>query len=202
MMLSQESGPLLNRPIKRRKLGVVAKKQPKRYPITRDFKTIWTDAKQNEAHKKSLLAAYRRTPVPNMRCSKGHTSLPIEQCDRTRCPWHITAPFLHNCMHMAAFNSDGMTLEQIGAILHLTRERVRQIELKAAMAMAKESDQKGIARGYINGLSKTAIKAFLEEYEREAKLAYNLIDVVCAYCQAPGGVDCSHRTEPDPVFPE
>lgn len=66
--------------------------------------------------------------VTNMRCDAGRQAMPVGSCAETACWAWIDAPFARNCMYMAAEITDGFTLDQIGAMINLTRERVRQIE--------------------------------------------------------------------------
>ncbi len=66
-----------------------------------------------------------------MRCDENRVSLPVWSCGSMGCWAWIDAPFARNCTYMVAEVSDGLTLEQIGATISLTRERVRQIEVVA-----------------------------------------------------------------------
>ena len=172
-----ESRQLLNQPCKQR-IKLVAKRQPKRYPITREYAVIYPPERTDLIWKRTQMNT--RTPVKDMKCPKGLDYLPGFICNNEKCPWHITAPFYNNCMHHSTYNSDGMTLEEIGQSNHLTRERVRQIELDALEKVKKAM-----------GLDK------VEDIKAAWKKLYHAryLDEVCDICKAPAHVPCGHKSK-------
>lgn len=61
-------------------------------------------------------------------------------CLFERCRYHLKSP-THSCTLDAA-DEGGMTLEDVGNILGLTRERIRQIEVLALRKLNKRIDRR------------------------------------------------------------
>jgi DNA-directed RNA polymerase sigma subunit (sigma70/sigma32) len=71
-----------------------------------------------------------------------------ETCEEEECKWWINSCLHCNCTEVAAAEG-GLTLEQVGTILGITRERVRQIE-KAAMEKLRRSIKAEMLRTLID----------------------------------------------------
>jgi hypothetical protein len=60
------------------------------------------------------------------------------------------------CWYVTAVHPDGLTLEQVGALQDVTRERIRQIEAKAVRAFKRNARAMGLDPGELlrrNGIS-------------------------------------------------
>jgi len=67
--------------------------------------------------------------APYYHCKKNGVSF-AEICRDTECPWFLNRETFLNCTWVAC-NFGPFTLEEIGSMMGITRERVRQIQVKA-----------------------------------------------------------------------
>lgn len=69
------------------------------------------------------------------RCLDQRTTFPTKPCTNWLCPWWLDrGPAYLNCSFVAseAARGVGLSLEEIGEMLDITREGIRQIEIKAS----------------------------------------------------------------------
>ena len=75
------------------------------------------------------LPSQRLNSLDSILCKK--TRCPIKEvCSDNKCDWYIKNEKHYNCTWVAC-NFGPFTLEKIGEMMNITRERVRQIEAKA-----------------------------------------------------------------------
>ena len=75
------------------------------------------------------------------KCKK--TGYPIKEvCPDTTCVWYLKSEKYYNCTWVAC-NFGPFTLEKIGEMMNITRERVRQIEAKALKKLEKRVEKRG-----------------------------------------------------------
>jgi hypothetical protein len=72
------------------------------------------------------------------KCKKKGASI-IDICEDTLCEWRLKSEKYLNCTWVAC-NFGPFTLEEVGAMLGVTRERIRQIEAAAIIRLQKRSD--------------------------------------------------------------
>lgn len=95
----------------------------------------------------ALLAGTPHTELAT-RCPDQRTHLPIAPCSDKECPWSLDSPAYMNCSFMAfeavAETGHGLTLEEIGQMIGLTREGVRQIEGRALDRLRRRMKSRGM----------------------------------------------------------
>ena len=81
------------------------------------------------------LPSQRLNSLDSILCKK--TRCPIKEvCSDNKCDWYIKNEKHYNCTWVAC-NFGPFTLEKIGEMMNITRERVRQIEAKALKKLEK-----------------------------------------------------------------
>ena len=80
-------------------------------------------------------------------CKKRGTLI-AEICTDTTCEWRLKNESFLNCTWVAC-NYGPFTLEEVGDMMGVTRERIRQIEAKALAKLRKHKDAKKL-HAYIN----------------------------------------------------
>ena len=81
------------------------------------------------------LPSQRLNSLDSILCKK--TRCPIKEvCSDNKCDWYIKNEKHYNCTWVAC-NFGPFTLEQVGEMMGITRERVRQIEAKALKKLEK-----------------------------------------------------------------
>ncbi len=100
------------------------------------FLRVWGPAKTARVRK--LVAGLADKAVPHMRCERGLPGYPPDVCDRTTCKWYVRNQYYNNCAWIG-YEMGNHTLEEVGFMLGVTRERVRQIEAKALRKLRHKS---------------------------------------------------------------
>lgn len=81
-----------------------------------------------------------------MRCPEKLPTLPSTPCPNQSCPWHVDGPSYMNCSFVVyeavAQTGQKLSLEEIGDMLGITREGVRQIEKKAILRVRRRMKAK------------------------------------------------------------
>jgi len=81
------------------------------------------------------LPSQRLNSLDSILCKK--TRCPIKEvCSDNKCDWYIKNEKHYNCTWVAC-NFGPFTLEQVGEMMGITRERVRQIEAKTLKKLEK-----------------------------------------------------------------
>ena len=100
------------------------------------FLRVWGAAKTERVQK--MVEGLASKPVPHMRCDRGLVGYPPDVCDRTTCKWYVRNMYYNNCAWIG-YEMGNHTLEEVGFMLGVTRERVRQIEAKALRKLRHKS---------------------------------------------------------------
>ena len=100
------------------------------------FFRVWGAAKT--ARVKKMVAKLSDKSVPQMRCERNLAGYPPDVCDRTSCKWYVRNMYYNNCAWIG-YEMGNHTLEEVGFMLGVTRERVRQIEAKALRKLRHKS---------------------------------------------------------------
>lgn len=69
----------------------------------------------------------KQSKILSERCPRGFTTWPETGCTKNKCVWWINSSLYKNCSFLAAQIRDH-TLSEIGDMMGISRERVRQIE--------------------------------------------------------------------------
>jgi Sigma-70, region 4 len=100
------------------------------------FFRVWGPPKT--ARVKKMVAKLSDRKIPLMRCERGLDGYPADVCDRTSCRWYVRNMYYNNCAWIG-YEMGNHTLEEVGFMLGVTRERVRQIEAKALRKLRHKS---------------------------------------------------------------
>lgn len=100
------------------------------------FFRVWGAGKT--ARVKKMVAKLSEKKIPQMRCERGLDGYPPDVCDRTTCKWFVRNMYYNNCAWVG-YEMGNHTLEEVGFMLGVTRERVRQIEAKALRKLRHKS---------------------------------------------------------------
>jgi len=79
------------------------------------------------------------------RCPKGVLNWPSKPCRRSQCPWWVNSDIYMNCSFLAS-QASAHTLSEIGSMMGISRERVRQIESIAIRKLELRLEKKGVGR--------------------------------------------------------
>ena len=80
--------------------------------------------------------------INTYKCKKKATLI-AEVCLDTTCEWRLKNEAFLNCTWVAC-NYGPFTLEEVGDMMGVTRERIRQIEAKALLKLRKHLQERGI----------------------------------------------------------
>jgi hypothetical protein len=100
------------------------------------FFRVWGAGKTGRV--KKMVAKLSDKKIPQMRCERGLDGYPPDVCDRTACRWYVRNMYYNNCAWVG-YEMGNHTLEEVGFMLGVTRERVRQIEAKALRKLRHKS---------------------------------------------------------------
>lgn len=120
------------------------------------------------------------------RCPNNSSSWPTMSCLKRDCPWWVIGPQYNNCSFLAA-EIGGHTLEEIGNMLGVSRERVRQIEDLALKKLRKRSELKDINDELVHQQS-LAVRDYSHTAEDQEHIRQDESDFIHAFDHGDVGI--------------